>query len=160
MRPPWGWTSAGSECCVMRARWVTGLILMFIERKNQVVQRHARQSVVIFGGLSILGWLASALGSLLGNFPLIGSSSASASVCWAGSSAGDLRRVDRPDADGVLQPKDAFRRAALGAHPLAECRPAFRFTGKSVVTESMNPTRASTGATIPCSVGALWSAGH
>jgi uncharacterized membrane protein len=52
--------------------WVTGLILMFIERKNQVVQRHARQSVVIFGGLSILWWLVGALGSLFGNFPLIG----------------------------------------------------------------------------------------
>ena len=52
--------------------WVTGLILMFIERKNQVVQRHARQSVMIFGGLSILWWLVGALGSLFGNFPLIG----------------------------------------------------------------------------------------
>jgi uncharacterized membrane protein len=52
--------------------WVTGLIFMFIERKNQVVQRHARQSVIIFGGLSILGWLVSALGGLFGNFPLLG----------------------------------------------------------------------------------------
>lgn len=52
--------------------WVTGLIFLFLERKNQVVQRHARQSVVIFGALSILGWLAGALGSLFGHIPLIG----------------------------------------------------------------------------------------
>jgi uncharacterized membrane protein len=52
--------------------WITGLIFLFAERKNQVVQRHARQSIVIFGGLSILGWLVSALGGLLGQIPLIG----------------------------------------------------------------------------------------
>jgi len=52
--------------------WVTGLIFLFIERKNQVVQRHARQSVVIFGGLGILWWLTGALGSLLGHIWLIG----------------------------------------------------------------------------------------
>jgi uncharacterized membrane protein len=52
--------------------WITGLIFLFAERKNQVVQRHARQSIVIFGGLSILGWLVSALGGLLGHIPLIG----------------------------------------------------------------------------------------
>jgi uncharacterized membrane protein len=52
--------------------WVTGLIFMFAERKNQVVQRHARQSVVIFGGLGILWWVVGALGGLLGNFPLLG----------------------------------------------------------------------------------------
>src|SRR5690349_8292786 len=46
--------------------WITGLVFLFAERKNQVVQRHARQSVVIFGGLSILWWLVGALGSLLG----------------------------------------------------------------------------------------------
>jgi uncharacterized membrane protein len=52
--------------------WITGLIFLFAERKNQVVQRHARQSIVIFGGLSILGWLAGALGGLFGAIPLIG----------------------------------------------------------------------------------------
>jgi uncharacterized membrane protein len=52
--------------------WVTGLIFMFAERKNQVVQRHARQSVVIFGGLSILWWLVGVFGSLLGGIWVIG----------------------------------------------------------------------------------------
>ena len=52
--------------------WITGLIFLFTERKNQVVQRHARQSIIIFGGLSILYWLAGALGGLLGNIWVIG----------------------------------------------------------------------------------------
>jgi uncharacterized membrane protein len=52
--------------------WITGLVFLIFERKNQVVQRHARQSVVIFGGLGILWWLTGALGSLLGHIWLIG----------------------------------------------------------------------------------------
>jgi uncharacterized membrane protein len=52
--------------------WITGLVFLFAERKNQVVQRHARQSIVIFGGLSILAWLTGALGGLFGAIPLIG----------------------------------------------------------------------------------------
>ena len=52
--------------------WVTGLIMLFAERKNQVVQRHARQSIIIFGGLTVLAWLVGALGGLFGGIPLIG----------------------------------------------------------------------------------------
>ena len=52
--------------------WITGLIFLFAERKNQVVQRHARQSVIIFGALSVLWWLSGALGGLFGHIPLIG----------------------------------------------------------------------------------------
>ena len=52
--------------------WITGLIFLFAERKNQVVQRHARQSIIIFGGLSILGWLFSVLGGLLGHIWVVG----------------------------------------------------------------------------------------
>jgi uncharacterized membrane protein len=52
--------------------WITGLIMLFAERKNQVVQRHARQSIIIFGGLTILGWLVGALGGLFGGFWVIG----------------------------------------------------------------------------------------
>lgn len=51
--------------------WVTGLILLVIER-NPVVRRHAKQSVVVFGTLSILGWLVSAFGGLLGHIWVIG----------------------------------------------------------------------------------------
>ena len=52
--------------------WITGLIMLFAERKNQVVQRHARQSIIIFGGLTILAWLVGALGGVFGGIPLIG----------------------------------------------------------------------------------------
>jgi uncharacterized membrane protein len=52
--------------------WITGLVFLIFERKNQVVQRHARQSIVIFGGLNILWWLTGALGGLLGHIWLIG----------------------------------------------------------------------------------------
>jgi uncharacterized membrane protein len=52
--------------------WITGLIMLIAERKNQVVQRHARQSVLVFGGLSLLIWLVSGLGGLLGQILLIG----------------------------------------------------------------------------------------
>jgi len=52
--------------------WITGLIFLFAERKNQVVQRHARQSIIVFGGLSILGWLFSVLGGLLGHIWVVG----------------------------------------------------------------------------------------
>lgn len=37
--------------------WVTGLIFLLIEQRNQAVRRHAMQSLVVFGGLSILGFL-------------------------------------------------------------------------------------------------------
>ena len=42
--------------------WVTGLIFLVIEQKNATVRRHAWQSIVVFGTLSIaalvLGWMS------------------------------------------------------------------------------------------------------
>ncbi|SRR5579875_2086326 len=38
--------------------WVTGLIFLLIEQRNQTVRRHAAQSVVVFGALSLLGIIA------------------------------------------------------------------------------------------------------
>lgn len=52
--------------------WVTGLILFLLERKNQNVQWHAKQSMAVFGPLSILWWLVGLLAGLLGNIWLIG----------------------------------------------------------------------------------------
>ncbi len=52
--------------------WVTGLIFLLIEQRNATVREHAKQSIIVFGGLSIIGWLAGAFGGLLGNLPLIG----------------------------------------------------------------------------------------
>jgi uncharacterized membrane protein len=37
--------------------WVTGLIVFFVEKKNQLVRFHAMQSILLFGGVSILDWI-------------------------------------------------------------------------------------------------------
>jgi len=50
------------------AIWISGLILLFVEQRNQTVRRHATQSVMIFGTLSIVSLLL----SLFGHIPLIG----------------------------------------------------------------------------------------
>src|SRR5579863_1730136 len=52
--------------------WVSGLIMLIVERRNPTVRRHAAQSVLVFGVLSILGWLAGAFGGLLGHIWVIG----------------------------------------------------------------------------------------
>ncbi|HEX8727700.1 MAG TPA: hypothetical protein VF739_03710 [Ktedonobacterales bacterium] len=52
--------------------WVTGIIFLLIERRNETVRRHAAQSTIVFGGLSILGWLASVLGWALGHIWVVG----------------------------------------------------------------------------------------
>jgi uncharacterized membrane protein len=52
--------------------WVSGLVMLLIERKNPTVQRHAKQSIIIFGVLGILGWLVGFFGGLLGHIWLIG----------------------------------------------------------------------------------------
>ena len=36
------------------AWWVTGLMFLFLERKHREVRFHAAQSIVVFGGLSLL----------------------------------------------------------------------------------------------------------
>jgi uncharacterized membrane protein len=53
--------------------WVTGLILFLVERKNQNVQWHAKQSMAVFGPLSIVYFLVHLLASLLGGIWVIGS---------------------------------------------------------------------------------------
>ncbi len=56
--------------------WVGGLILLFVEQKNETVRHHAKQSVIIFGILSGLLWLtnvfAALLGVLFGWIPVLG----------------------------------------------------------------------------------------
>ncbi len=48
--------------------WVSGLILLFVEQRNQTVRRHAMQSVVIFGSLGLIGLL----GGMMSHIPIIG----------------------------------------------------------------------------------------
>lgn len=58
---PFGWILA----------WVPGLALIFLE-KNSNVRLHARQSMVVFGSLSVLLALVHLLQFLLGHIPLLG----------------------------------------------------------------------------------------
>lgn len=44
--------------------WITGLIFLFVEHRNQTVRRHAMQSVVVFGGLSVVGFLLGILSNV------------------------------------------------------------------------------------------------
>ncbi|HEY7419067.1 MAG TPA: hypothetical protein VH593_28050 [Ktedonobacteraceae bacterium] len=41
--------------------WLSGLILLFVEKQNREVRYHALQSVIIFGGLNILVWVLGAI---------------------------------------------------------------------------------------------------
>lgn len=52
--------------------WVTGIVFLIIEQRNHNVRRHAAQSVLIFGGLSILGAIVGVLGGWLGGIVVIG----------------------------------------------------------------------------------------
>lgn len=52
--------------------WVTGILFLLIEQRNQTVRRHAAQSTVVFGVLSILSAIAGFLGQALGNIWVIG----------------------------------------------------------------------------------------
>ena len=51
--------------------WITGIIFLLIEQRNQTVRRHAAQATLIFGALSILSFIVALLGGLLGHIPLI-----------------------------------------------------------------------------------------
>lgn len=48
--------------------WVTGLVFFFMEKQNRFVRFHAMQSVLFFGGLTVLNIIL----GVLGNFPFIG----------------------------------------------------------------------------------------
>jgi uncharacterized membrane protein len=52
--------------------WISGLILLLVEQRNQTVRRHAAQSVVIFGTLSLIGLVLAILAGGFGIIPLLG----------------------------------------------------------------------------------------
>ena len=52
--------------------WVSGLLLLIFEKRNENVRHHARQSLVIFGTLSVIGFLLWFIGGVFGLLPLIG----------------------------------------------------------------------------------------
>jgi uncharacterized membrane protein len=41
--------------------WVSGIVFLIVEQRNHNVRRHAAQSTIVFGTLSILGWIAGLL---------------------------------------------------------------------------------------------------
>ncbi len=58
---------AGLLCYLLG--WVTGLIFFLIEKENKFVRFHALQSIILFGGLTVL---QIALGIITGIFAAIG----------------------------------------------------------------------------------------
>ena len=52
--------------------WVTGLIMLLVEHRNENVRQHAKQSVLVFGSLSVILWIVSFFGGALGWIPVIG----------------------------------------------------------------------------------------
>ena len=52
--------------------WISGIVMLVIERENRNVRRHATQSMIVFGSLSILLFAIGLVGGLLGAIPLIG----------------------------------------------------------------------------------------
>ena len=45
--------------------WITGLIFFFMEKQNRFVRFHAMQSILFFGGLSVLGILVRIIISII-----------------------------------------------------------------------------------------------
>lgn len=52
--------------------WVTGIIFLLVEQRNQTVRRHAAQSTLIFGALSIISFVVNLLGGVLGHVWVVG----------------------------------------------------------------------------------------
>lgn len=52
--------------------WVTGLVFYFMEKENKFVRFHAMQSIIVFGGLSIIGGLLTLFAMLLLLIPTAG----------------------------------------------------------------------------------------
>lgn len=52
--------------------WISGLVMLIVERENRNVRRHATQSMLVFGGISLLLLAVSIVGGLFGAIPLIG----------------------------------------------------------------------------------------
>jgi uncharacterized membrane protein len=48
--------------------WITGLIFFLVEKQNRFVRFHAMQSILFFGGLTVIQFIL----GFLGNVPLLG----------------------------------------------------------------------------------------
>lgn len=52
--------------------WLSGLIMLLLERRNQTVQRHARQAILVFGIIGIISLVLALLGVGVGWIPILG----------------------------------------------------------------------------------------
>jgi uncharacterized membrane protein len=52
--------------------WVSGIIMLLLEQRNANVRRHAKQSIAVFGVLSLLAWVVGIFGGMLGWIPVLG----------------------------------------------------------------------------------------
>jgi len=67
-----GWGERLERTLTYLFGWFTGLFFLLFERKNETVRFHARQSMTIFGLLSIAAFLVGLIGSLLSKIIIIG----------------------------------------------------------------------------------------
>lgn len=51
--------------------WLTGIVFLIIEQRNQNVRRHAMQSILVFGTLFLALWVVGLVGGWLGLIPII-----------------------------------------------------------------------------------------
>ena len=54
---------AGLLCYVLG--WISGIVFLLIEKENKFVRFHAMQSIIVFGALTVAGWI-------IGLIPVIG----------------------------------------------------------------------------------------
>jgi uncharacterized membrane protein len=66
-----GWGERLERVLTYPLLWFSGLFFFLFE-KNSNVRMHARQSMLVFGPLTIIWWIVGILGSLLGKVWLIG----------------------------------------------------------------------------------------
>ncbi len=52
--------------------WVSGIIVLLLEKENRLVRFHAAQSILLFGALTALGVLLPIAGNIIGVIPLLG----------------------------------------------------------------------------------------
>lgn len=56
--------AAGLSYVLLPLPWVTGLIFFFMEKQNRFVRFHAMQSIIFFGGLTVLSIILSVIANL------------------------------------------------------------------------------------------------
>jgi len=61
---------AGALCYVLGL--VSGLVFFMVEGKNRFIRFHAVQSIIVFGGLCVVGFVLAFMGALFSFIPWVG----------------------------------------------------------------------------------------